>query len=107
MRSTLPCYISPKRFGFLQDIQIHDVVAIAQECMHSIHKKHLNVVVMKVDLKKAYDCLDLGYLILVLHKICLQPRSMAWIMACVTNVNYVVLINEYPTHFFRVGRGLR
>lgn len=28
-------------------------------------------------------------------------------MACVTNVNYFVIINGYPSKFFRVGRGLR
>ena len=27
-------------------------------------------------------------------------------MACDTNLNYVAIINKYPTHFFRVGRGL-
>jgi len=27
-------------------------------------------------------------------------------MACVSNVNYVVIINGYPTQFFRASRGL-
>ena len=58
MQSTLSRYISPEQYGFLQDRQIHDVVAIAQECMHSIHTKTLNAAIMQVDLQKAYDCLD-------------------------------------------------
>lgn len=28
-------------------------------------------------------------------------------MECVTNVNYVVIINGYPTQLFRASRGLR
>ena len=78
-----------KQFRFLQDRQIHDVVAIAQESIHSIHVKKLNAVVMEVDLQKAYDCLDWGYLRMVLHKIRVQARRAEWIMACVTNVRYV------------------
>jgi len=71
MRSTLSCYISPEQYGFLHDKQIHDVVANSQECMHSIHTKHLNASIMKVDLHKAYGCLDWEYLRLVLPKIAL------------------------------------
>lgn len=73
--------------------------------MNLIHRKHLNATIMKVGLQKAYNCLDLGYLRLVLHKICLQPRCVAWIMACVTNVNYAVIINGYPTQSFQGWSG--
>lgn len=55
---------------------------------------------MQVDLQKAYDCLDREYLRLVLYKIGLQPRCVDWIMACIVNVNYGVIINGYPTQFF-------
>jgi len=33
----LSCHISLEQHGFLQDTQIHDVIANSQECMHSIH----------------------------------------------------------------------
>lgn len=82
-------------------------MAIAQECLHSIHIKKLNAAIMKVNLHKAYDCLDWGYLRMVLHKIGLQSRCAERMMAYVTNVNYDVIINGYPLSFFRVGRGLR
>lgn len=103
---TIKIYISEK-YGFLQDRQIHDSVAIAQECMHLIHTKHINAAIMKVDLQKMYDFVDWGYLRLVLCKIGLQPRCVNWVMACVLNINYAIIINGYPTHFFRAGRGLR
>jgi len=32
---------------------------------------------------------------------------MPWIMACVSNINYAMIINGYPTHFFRARWGLR
>jgi len=75
--------------------------------MHLIHLKKLNAAIMKVDLQKAFDCLDWGYLRLVLHKIGIQVGPTKWIMACVTNVHYAVVINGYPTKLFKKGRGLR
>lgn len=73
-------YISPAQYGFLQNRQIHDVVTIAQECLHSIHVKKMNATVMKVNLKKAYDYLDWGYLRMVLHKIGIFSNAAEWII---------------------------
>lgn len=75
--------------------------------MNTIHTKHLNVAILHIDLQKAYDSLDCGFLYLVLSKIKLRPRCVDWIMACVDNVNYTVIINRYPTKFFCVGWGLQ
>lgn len=58
IKHTLSTYISPEKYGFLQDKLIHDVVATTQECMHSIRTKNMEVVVMKVDLQKTYDNVD-------------------------------------------------
>lgn len=61
---------------------------------------------MKVDLKKSFDCLDWGYLWLVLHKVGIQSCVAIWIMSHVSNVQYVVIINGYMVTYFKVGRGL-
>lgn len=82
MRHSLSKFISPQQFGFLKNLQIHDVVAIAQGCLHSIHTQKLNAAIVKVDLKKAFYCLDWGYLRLVLHKVSVQSRAAEWTMAC-------------------------
>jgi len=55
-----------------------------------------------VDLQKAYDYLDWGYLRLVLHKIGLQLRVVEWIMAYITNIIFFI-INGCPSTFLRVG----
>jgi len=49
----------------------------------------------------------LGFLRLVLHKIGIQAPAIEWIMTCVTNVQFVVIINGYLTTYFKAGRGLR
>ena len=55
IRKVLGHYISCEQFGFLPRRQIHDAVGVIQEGLHTIHCKHLNFVVLKIDLSKAYD----------------------------------------------------
>lgn len=69
IKHTLSKYIWFEQFSFLQNRQIHNVVATTQECFYSIHTKKLNAIVMKVNLQKAYDCLYWGYFRMVLQKI--------------------------------------
>lgn len=106
-RLTLYSFITPQQLNFLKNRQIHDIIAIAQECLHYIHSKNLNAAIMQVDLKKAFDSLDWGYLGPVLHKVGIQSSATKLIMACVTNVQYAVIINGYLMTFFKAGRGLR
>lgn len=58
IKDTLSEHISLEQFGFLTNHQIHDVVATMQECIHSIHSKKMEALVMKLDMHKAYDCVD-------------------------------------------------
>lgn len=71
----------------------------------SVHKT--NASIMKIDLQKAYDVLDWGYMQSLLAKISLNLDPIRWIMACIENVNYVVLVNGIPSPFFRAEWGLR
>lgn len=61
---------------------------------------------MKVDLQKVYDCVDWAFLRIILTRIGLDMKNIEWIMACVSIVQYVVIINGYPTKFFDVRSGL-
>jgi len=63
--------------------------------------------VLKLDLIKAYDRVDWGFLRLVLLQVGLSLETTDWIMGCVTSTNFVVLVNGSPTRFFKSSRGLR
>ena len=58
MKGVLSIFISPEQYGFLKDCNIHDAVATTQEMIHTIHSKKMEAVVMKIDLKKGYDRVD-------------------------------------------------
>jgi len=107
MRDILSLHISHEQHGFLKDRNILDAMALTQECLHSIHSRKLDVALLKIDLKNVYDIVDWGFIHCLLARIGLDNRCSRWIMACVVEVNYVVLINGIPTPFFKAARGLR
>jgi hypothetical protein len=107
MKEKLASCISYEQFGFLKDRLIFDVVGIAQECLHTAKSKKLSSIILKLDLKKAYDKVSWQFLRMLLIQIGLKWEVTQWIMACITSVNMVVLINGSPTDFFKSYRGLR
>lgn len=79
-KQTIACAVefigSGEQYGFLQDRLIHDVVATTQECLYSIHTNKLEVIIMKVDLKKTYDCVDWTFLYIILHRVGLEMQNI-------------------------------
>jgi hypothetical protein len=66
MKTNLAAYISHEQFGFLKDRLIFVVVGIAQECLYSAKTKKLSTIILKLDLKKAYDKVSWQFLRLLL-----------------------------------------
>jgi hypothetical protein len=84
---------------------IFDVVGITQECLHTAKTKKQNSVILKLDLKKAYDNVSWQFLRLLLDQIGLNWCVSQWIMSCITSVNTTVLVNGVPTDFFKCPSG--
>jgi hypothetical protein len=92
------------RFGFLKDRLIFDVVGIAQECLHTAKSKKLSTIILKLDLKKAYDKVRWKFLRLLLTQIGLNWEVTQWIMACITSVNMEFLMLTGETVHPSTGR---
>jgi hypothetical protein len=73
-----------EQFGFLQGRQILDTVGTTQECLHSIKKKNQQALILKLDLKKAYDLINWKFLRMILIKMGFVLSGTNWIMSCVT-----------------------
>eukprot|EP00253_Pinus_taeda_P034952 PITA_34952 len=99
--------ISMEQFGFLDGRQIHEAIGVAQEVLHSIKQKKKKGVVLKIDLSKAYDRINWLYIRLLLTHLGFNYSFISWIMGCITNVSFVVLINGAASPFFKSQRGLR
>jgi len=47
-----------EKLGFLKGCRIQDVIGTVHECFHSIKRKNLKYMVLKLDLQKAYDYIN-------------------------------------------------
>jgi hypothetical protein len=99
--------LSAEQLGFLKGRRIQDAIGAAHECIHNIKQKNLKALVMKLDLKKAFDSIDWEFLRLILHAVGFGDKFTNWILSCVTSANFAVMINGEATSFFKSERGLR
>lgn len=107
IKGNLASFLTKDQYTFLKDRNILDVVAITQECLSSMYVQKHRATIMKIDLRKTFDSLDWGFMECLIAKISRNIRNIRWIMACIQNVNYVVIVNGIPSHFFKAERGLR
>jgi hypothetical protein len=97
--------ISCEQLGFLKGRHIQEAIGTTHEIIHNIKKKNLKSLIVKLDLRKAYDYIDWDQLRLILLKIGLGLQMTNWIMSCVTSSSFAVLVNGEPMDFFRSERG--
>lgn len=107
LKPILLAHISPEQFTFLQHRQIHEAAGTTQELLHSMHINNLKGMILKVDLSKAFDRANWLYIRLLLTHLGFPYSYIKWIMSCITEVSYSVLLNGAPTPFFSAERGLR
>jgi len=99
--------LSPEQLGFLKGRRIHDAIGVTHKSIHNIFHKKKKAMIMKIDLKKAFDSVDWDYLRLILLSVGFGLNFTDWIMSCVSSANLSVLINGEASRFFKSERGLR
>lgn len=107
LKTILSTHISHKKFAFLQNRQIHEAVGTTHELLHSLHLRKLKGMILKVDLSKAFDRVNWLYIRMLLTHLGFPYAYIKWIMCCITNVSFSVLINGAATSFFHAECGLR
>ena len=89
---------------------ITDNVLVAYECFHAIKKKthgSNGVCAVKLDMLKAYDRVEWGFLQRMMLKLGFNPSWVEMIMECVSSVRYMIMFNDTATGEFIPTRGLR
>lgn len=66
--------ISETQTAFVKDRKILDGIFIANEVVDESRKSKKELILFKMDFKKAYDSIDWGYLDAVMCKVCLQKE---------------------------------
>ena len=81
-------------------------MGVVQESIHTIVSKNL-IVVLKIDLSKAYDIVSWTFLRIALSKMGFTVPFITWIMSSLSSVSFALLVNGAASSFFKAGRGLR
>jgi len=87
-----------------------DNAMVAIEVLHFMKTKTRGegrYVALKLDISKAYDCMDWDYLRAVLNKMSFHNRWTHWIHRCLESVDYFVLVIGEQVGPIIPGRGLR
>lgn len=82
-------------------------VVVAHEIVHSIHKENKKGIVLKLDYEKAYDRVDLDFLIEILDSRGFCPTWISWIQKLSRGGSVGVTLNGEDSRFFTTGKGLR
>lgn len=85
-----------------------DNVLLSHELVKAYSRKNISPrCLIKVDIQKAYDTMDLRYVQQMLEGLGFLDKFTKWILECVTTVNYTILFNGETTKPFDAARGLR
>ena len=85
-----------------------DNILLAQELMLDLDRKlaHPNLVI-KLDMEKAYDRVELPFLLFMLRSFGFSEVSVDLLFRILSNSWFSVLVNGQPTGFFKSSRGVR
>jgi hypothetical protein len=87
-----------------------DNALIAIEVIHALKRKTRGCkgdLALKIDISKAYDKVDWGFLRGMLKRLGFSTKWIHWMMLCVSSVTYSVLVNQEKVGPIFPGRGLR
>ena len=105
LRPVLDEIISPYQSAFVPGRLITDNALLAFECLHFIqHEKNPenSFCAYKLNLSKAYDRVDWGFLGQAMIKLGFSHQWVQWIMSCVTTVRYP--LNSMESSWIRLHR---
>ena len=109
LKKLLPNISFESQSVFQSDKAISNNILVAFESLH--HMKHkvgkLGFMVMKLDMSKAYDCVEWNFLCRLMEKMGFEDRWIQLIYGCINSISYFILVNGEPHGDIKPTRGLR
>lgn len=87
--------------AFIQGRSIVENILMCHEVVRGFEmKNNPKAAILKIDIRKAYDSVSWKFINEVLVKMNFSPNFVKWIMECITNPRFSMLINGSPKGFF-------
>lgn len=107
LQKVLPLIISPQQNGFVASRKILDSILTIHENIHSLIVNKRASFILKLDLLKAYDRVDWGFLSKILKAFGFGEKIMVLINQLISTLRFFVLVNVSPSPLFDCSRGPR
>ncbi|CAL1367235.1 unnamed protein product [Linum trigynum] len=106
----LPNLVNELQAAFTGGRQIQDNIVIVHEVLNQFKKnkkKKKKEMMLKLDMKKAYDLVEWDFLINLLKAYGFNDTWCGWVQACISTVKFRLLFNGAPSTDFTPSRGIR
>ena len=110
LKTILPTIISEAQSTFVPNQLITDNTTVAYELLHRMWNKingKVGQMVVKLDISKAYNRVEWGFLRNIMIKLGLDRRWVNMAMETITTASYSVIINREPKGFISHSRGIK
>ncbi|KAM2092455.1 hypothetical protein TB2_030374 [Malus domestica] len=110
LKRVMPKVISDNQSAFVAGKYIQDNILVVHEILHSLMhqtKEDRAGMALKLDMAKAYDRVEWGFLLIMMAKLGFDPVFCRWIKECVSSTSYSILMNGTPKGYILPQRGLR
>lgn len=105
LKEALVNVISDSQHAFLPRRQMIDCLLMANENIDAMLKVDWAKVVCKVDMEKAYDHVNWGYIDWVLDKMGFGLKWRNWMKIYITPPSFSVMVIGSPKGFFKASKG--
>jgi hypothetical protein len=99
--------ISRSQSAFIKTRSIHDNYLYVSNYARRLHKAKTPALLLKLDIKKAFDSVQWDYLVDLLQRLGFPPRFWNWLVAILRSASSRVLLNGVPCSPLAHGQGLR
>ncbi|KAA0039966.1 LINE-1 retrotransposable element ORF2 protein [Cucumis melo var. makuwa] len=99
--------MAENQMTFVKGRQIIDAILVANEAIDYWRVKKIQGFVIKLDIEKAFDKLNWRFIDFMLMKKGYPFRWRKWIRACISSVQYSIIINGRPRGKIQPSRGIR
>jgi hypothetical protein len=99
--------VHKNQYGFIRSRTIQDCLAWCFEYLHQCHQSIREIIILKLDFKKAFDLVEHQAIIQVMTSLGLPANSIHWVTKILSSASTAVLLNGVPAKFFNCKRGVR